>query len=269
MKKYLMLSIAAFVSLTHTTFAQQLISKTKEQKQVPWPFPDKLVKPASALILPAHVPDIKKPFVTSLSYIQGVVNEARAKCPAQKSASLMLNAERLNNFTANLKWETKNAFKASGFDIEKSLADTFHFVAINFAAASAGKGSGNKKDYQLPDRNDYSGISFYRIKQLNIGTGYLYSNIVAVKGYEVASLNIYPIPASDRVWIDLAAKQNGNTIIMLYDASGKIVQRQSLDCTKDLFIKKSLDVSKLVAGIYQVQILMPDKNILNGKFIKQ
>src|SRR5690349_3448601 len=103
MKKYLMLYIAAFACFTHAAFAQQLISKTKEQKQVPWPFPDKLVKPASALILPAHVPDIKKPFVTSLSYIQGVVNEARAKCPAQKSASLMLNAERLNNFTANLK----------------------------------------------------------------------------------------------------------------------------------------------------------------------
>ncbi|HYJ64522.1 MAG TPA: T9SS type A sorting domain-containing protein [Parafilimonas sp.] len=77
------------------------------------------------------------------------------------------------------------------------------------------------------------------------------------------------MPASDRIWIDLTAKQNGNTIIMLYDASGKIVQRQSLDCTKDLLIKKSLDVSKLVAGIYQIQILMPDKNILTGKFVKQ
>ncbi len=264
-----MLYIAAFICLTHTALAQQLISKAKEQKQVPWPFPDKLVKPASALIKPAHIPDIKKPFVTSLSYIQGVVNEARAQCPAQKSASLTLDAERLNNFTANLKWETKNAFKASGFNIEKSLADSFHFIAVNFAVASAGKGSGNKKDYQLPDRNDYSGISFYRIKQLNADTGYLYSNIVAVKGYDVLSLNIYPIPASNRIWIDFTAKQNGNIIIMLYDASGKIVQRQTFNSTKDLLVKKDLDVSKLVAGVYQVQMLMPDKNVLTGKFIKQ
>jgi hypothetical protein len=234
---------------------------------VQWPFPDKLVKPASARIIPVHLPDIKKPFVVSLSYTQDVVNKARAQCPSLKNTTLILNAERINNSIASLKWETKNAFKASGFNIERSFADTFHFTTINFAAASTGRG--NKKNYQLLDHNDYSGISFYRLKQLNADTGYVYSNIVSVKGYDVLLLSIFPSPASDKIWIKFTAKQNGSATIILYDASGKIVQQQKLNCTINTSAQNIIDVKKLLAGVYQVNIIMPDKTLLSGKFIKE
>ena len=266
MKKYLMLYILALVCLVQTAMAQAPISNTREEKQVQWPFPDKLVKPA-ALKIQAQIPDIKKPFVASLSYTQEVVNKARALCASQKSTTLILDAERINNFTANLKWETKNAFKASGFNIERSLADTFHFVMINFAAASTG--SGIKKNYQLPDHNDYSGLSFYRIKQHNGDTGFAYSNIVSVKGYDVLLLSIFPSPASDRIWIKFTAKQNGSAAIILYDASGKIVQQQKLNCTANASAQEIINIKKLLAGVYQVELITPDKTLLTGKFIKQ
>ena len=56
---------------------------------------------------------------------------------------------------------------------------------------------------------------------------------------------------------------------MLYDAAGKILLQQSVNCTKNLLLSKSIDVSKLAAGLYQVSVLMPDNTILTGKFIRK
>ncbi|MEO8712089.1 MAG: T9SS type A sorting domain-containing protein [Parafilimonas sp.] len=271
MKKYILVCISAFVCFAHTALAQMQISRSAERQQLKMPFPDKLVKPSSAFIMPAHINAIKKPFVVSsdsaVKKVQEFVNKVQAQCPSKKFIStLVLNAKRANNLTADLQWETKNALKASGFNIERSLADSLHFATVNFAWAV--QGSGLKKNYHLPDNNDYKGISFYRVKLLSIDTTSLYSNIVAVKGYDLP-LKIYPSPATDRIWIQLTAKLNGNAAIMLYDASGKIVQQQVLNCTKDELAAKTIIVSNLASGAYQVKIIMPDKTFLTGKFIKQ
>lgn len=273
MKKYLFLYIPVFVCFAQKAFAQLHINKPSVQKEIPMPFPDKLVTAASTKIIPAHIPDIKKPFVVSsdkaVNYVRDFINKAQAQCPALKSPAptLILNAERTNDFTSNLHWETKYAFKASGFNIERSLEDTLHFKTVNFAWATAG--SGSKKNYHLPDHNDYSGVSFYRIKQLDHDTTYRYSNIALVKGYDAVAFRIYPNPATITIWIEIPAKLNGNTTMILYDASGKIMQQQILNCTKGLVTLKNIDVSKFASGIYQLKILMPDKTFLAGKFIKE
>ena len=271
MKKFILVCISVFVCFAHTVFAQIQISKSAKAQQLQMPFPNKLVKPASAFIIPVHINEIKKPFVVSsdsaIKNVQAFINKVQAQCPSKNiNSTLVLNAERTNNLTADLQWETKNALRVSGFNIERSLADTLHFTTVNFAWAA--QGSGTKKNYHLPDGNNYSGVSFYRIKLLSNDTSYLYSNIAAVKGYELP-LKIYPSPAADRIWIELTAKLNGNAAIMLYDAFGKIVQQQVLNCTKNELAAKTIIVGNLASGVYQVKIIMPDKTFLAGKFIKQ
>jgi len=273
MKKYLFLYIAVLISSSLKVAAQIRIDKPSSQKEMQMPFPDKLVTPASAKLIPAHIPDIKKPFVVSsdiaVNYVRDFINKVQAQCPSRKSPAptLTLNAERANDFTANLQWETKYAFKASGFNIERSLDDTFHFAQVNFAWAIAGNGS--KKNYHLPDHNDYSGISFYRIKQRDNDTTYRYSNIALVKGYDAVPFRIYPNPAANRIWIEINTKLNGNAVVMLYDASGKIMQQQILNCTKGILSLKSIEISNFATGVYQVKIIMPDKTFLAGKFVKK
>jgi hypothetical protein len=269
MKKYLLLYIPLLVCIAQTAFAQFQISKPIARKEMQMPFHDKLVIPASDKIIPAHIPDIKKPFVVSLENAREFVNNARAACPSLKSPAptLVLNAERTNDFTANLQWETKYAFKASGFNIERSLADSFHFVTVNVAEAKGG--TALKKNYQLPDHNNYRVVSFYRIKQINNDTGFLYSNIASVAGYDAVPFRIYPNPASANIWFEMTAKLNGNADMMLYDASGKLIRQEPINCTKDVITAKSLNVSQLVAGVYQVKIRLPDNTFLAGNFIKQ
>ena len=273
MKKYLLFCVPALVCFTQTAFAQLQLVKPTGRKELPMPFPDKLVIPASTSIIPAHITDIKKPFVISpddaVNSVRDFINKAQAQCRTRKSPvpTLLLNAERANDLTATLKWETKYAFKASGFNIERSLADTFHFLTVNFAAVATGTVS--KKNYQLPDYNNYAVVSFYRIKQLNNDTGYLYSNIASVAGYEAVPFRIYPNPTSANIRFEITARLNGNAEIMLYDAAGKLMRQEPVNCTKDAITAKSLNVSKLVAGAYQVKIRMPDNTFLTGNFIKQ
>ncbi|CAN5480710.1 hypothetical protein BH10BAC2_BH10BAC2_23050 [soil metagenome] len=267
MKKYLLLYIIAIVCFTQAAFAQLQLNSPIQKKEVSMPFPLKTVIPASSKIVPVHIMEIKKPFVVAINPPE-LMAKARAKCTALKSLEpiLTLKAERTNNLTASLQWETKYALKASGFNIERSLQDTFHFTTVDFAKVAAG--SGIKKNYRLPSYNSYDDISFYRIKMFNYDTGYLYSNIASIKGYDARAFSIYPNPASDKVLVEITAKLNGNATIMLYDAAGKIVHQQLLNCIKGVRTQRSININTFAAGIYQVKILMPDKTWLAGTFVK-
>ena len=189
MKKYIFFCIPAFVILSQNTKAQLQVPELPAQKKTEMLFVFPAIKSAESVIQPAekkikfvHI-DLLEPSILTIKTAE-FINKAKANCSALKELkpTLTLKAERANNLTANLQWETKYAFYATGFDIEKSLGDSLHFSTINFAAVS--KGSSFKKNYHLPDHNDYSGLSFYRIKQRNGDTGFVYSNIVSLKGYD-------------------------------------------------------------------------------------
>ena len=273
MKRYILLCTAALICVVQTALAQGQAGHRTEHNVLPMPFADKLVKPASDYIVPAHIPEIKKPFVVSqqnnINSVRDFINKAAAKCQSQTSPSptIELNAERINNSKADLKWQTKYAVKAAGFNIERSLADTFHFMTVNFAAINPA--GGIKKNYETADLNIYTGVSFYRIKQLNRDTTYTYSNVVAVDGYNVPLFKIYPNPVFKNVTVEFRAPQSGNVTIDVHDLSGKLMQHYSLDCIKNIVIRKDLDLTAIVPGSYQVKVIMPDKTFLAGKFIKQ
>lgn len=267
MKKYLFLYVLLVACFAETSLAQLQLNKPVAKKEPLLKIPMVHITPVESLFIPVHI-DTIKPFSVSLKPIVFDKNE-NAACAHFKNlkATLVLSAHRANNIMANLQWETKYAFYATGFTIESSLGDSLHFVTVNSVAVS--NATNFKVNYHLPDHNDYSGISFYRIKQHNGDTGFVYSNIVSVKGYDVIPFKIYPVPASDKVWIDVLPKQSGKLTIMVYDPAGKIVKQQSVLGTREMHITQSIDISKLAAGVYQLNICMPDNSFLAGKFIKE
>lgn len=272
MKKYLFFCIPALVILPQNAEAQLQIPKLPAQKRPEMLFAFPAIQSAEKKVMSVYIDsvhiDLLKPTLVSLD-MTNLTNKTKEKCAFAKTLkpTLTLEAERTHNSTIHLQWETKYAFKASGFNIEISPADTFHFVTVNFARASS-KTNFIKK-YHLPDYNDYSGISFYRIKQLNSDTTHTYSNIVSVKGYDAIPFKMYPNPVSDRLWIEITARHRGNAFITIYDATGKILHYSSTTCTEKRLVLQSINVSKLATGFYQVSILMPDKTFLTSKFVKE
>jgi hypothetical protein len=256
-----------FACCAATSFAQLKINNPLAQQKPLLQIPMVHITPVSSRFVPVHI-DMLKPFVAALNpIVYGKHESAACEYFKKLKATLVLHAERANAISANLQWQTKYAFYATGFNIERSLGDSLHFSTVHFAAAS--EGSSFKKNYHLPDYNDYSGLSFYRIKQRNGDTAFMYSNIVAIHGVEAVPFKIYPVPATEKIWINITPKQSGNLSIMVCDLAGKIIQQQYTTCTGNRSTENSIDISKLAAGLYQVRILMPDKTLLAAKFIKE
>ena len=267
MKKYFVLCVVVLACCAGNSDAQLTMNNPLAQKKPLLQIPAVHITPVSSRFVPVHI-DTVKPFFVSLSPIVFRKQENAACLQLKKrKATLVLNVERANDALANLLWQTKYAFYATGFNIERSLGDSLHFSTISTAAAS--EETSFKINYRLPDYNDYSGFSFYRIKQLNGDTGFVYSNIVAIKGVETLPFKVYPNPASNRLWIDIASKQSGKFAIVVYDPAGKIMRQQFAFCEEYMHIEKSIDISNLAAGSYQVKVLQPDKTFVTGKFIKK
>lgn len=267
MKKYLLSLITAFACLAPAAFLHSQVYSPFAQKAVQPPSIIKQAPPVSVSFKPVYTAD-KNPAITLMSNTQDAITRSRINClPRSAPQTIVLNAERENNFLATLKWETKYAFTASGFNIERSLQDTLHFLPVNFVAASTAKAV--KKNYHLPDQNSYTGISYYRIKQHNGDTAFIYSNIVSIKGAQNIPLNIYPTPATNKVLINVSPPQSGCLTIMVFNAAGKPVQQVLTMGTKNVTVQQSLNISNLASGLYQVRISMPDKTFITGKFIKQ
>lgn len=267
MKKYLFLYVFLFACLAEKSIAQLQIIKPPAKKQPLLQIPMVHITTVESRFVPVHIDTVKSFSVSLTPIVFGKHDNAACEHFKSFKASLVLNAERANDETANLQWQTKYAFYATSFGIERSLGDSLHFTTINSAEVS--KATNFKINYHLPDNNNYSGLSFYRIKQQNGDTGFVYSNIVSVNGFNVTPFKIYPVPASDKVWVDVSPKQSGKLIMMVYDAEGKVVKQQSIYCTENMLNTQSIDISKFSAGVYQLKIFMPDKSFLNGKFIKR
>jgi len=78
-------------------------------------------------------------------------------------------------------------------------------------------------------------------------------------------LNIYPVPASDFLNIQLTKAETGHVDIEILDISGRILLIERFNnISKDYIIK--IDISTLSKGIYYVSIKM-GKNIINKKFV--
>ena len=259
--------VVALACCAQISFAQMKVTNLPGQKSPVIQIPMVHIIPVSGRFVPVHV-DTVKPFVVSLGPIVFKKQESASCLQLKKrKATLVLNAERANDAMANLRWQTKYAFYATGFNIERSLGNSLHFSTIATAAVS--EETSFKINYSLPDYNDYSGLSFYRIKQLNRDTGFVYSNIVSIKGIESLPFKIYPNPASNTLRIDIMPNQSGNFEIVIYDAAGKMIQQQTGVCTQYMHATTSMDISDLAAGSYQVKVLQPDKAFLAGKFVKK
>ncbi len=267
MKIYLLIGFLVCGFIPRATLAQTQVSDLAAHKKVQAPAMIKPPQMVSQNIQPVYVAG-EKPLAPLLHSLQQKMNKTMAQCPGRKAPvpTLTLSGERKNNAAASLTWETKNAYRAAGFTVQRSLADSEHFADATLAPVAAGNAA--KKNYRLADRNDFAGVSYYRIKMMNKDTTVLYSNIARVNGYARVTLNVFPNPAKERLVVAFSAAQPGQATVMVYAVSGKMVQQQKVACSKDAISQTILLVDQLAPGTYQVKVFMPGETVVSGQFIK-
>ena len=120
-----------------------------------------------------------------------------------------------------LQWETSTETNNQGFEVLRS-SDNQNFATVAFV-----KGHGTttqKQNYSYIDNTDLTGSIFYRLKQLDFGGNYKYSNTVEVTRAISYELNQnYPNPFNPTTTITYSIPQNSFVTLKIYDILGSEV----------------------------------------------
>ncbi|MEZ4884929.1 MAG: PKD domain-containing protein [Chitinophagales bacterium] len=194
------------------------------------------------------------------------VNFTSEQFACEKNPIELLNFEGEATVNGNsLQWVTLTESNNDRFVVERS-DDGKNFVIIGEV-----KGVGNSQfaiTYKYLDRTVGCGVHYYRFVQYdNNGLSSVSPTIAVTRGEASgnASVVVSPVPSQD--FIEVTFYSSANTAnLTLFDTKGQVVLQQSLEsenCNK----KVQLDINKLVAGVYLLQINSGDK-VLAQRLVK-
>lgn len=148
-----------------------------------------------------------------------------------------------------LSWQTESETNNDYFTVEKSED------GVNWKLVKDVEGAGNSNsilNYETIDKNPYSGISYYRLKQTDFNGEFEYTEIRSVnfKGTNDEEYTIYPNPSKDIITISGLISEKEN--FKYYNSMGqevtsfiKTLQRNNSSL--------QLDISELTKGVYYIR----------------
>jgi hypothetical protein len=160
-----------------------------------------------------------------------------------------------NNYN-QLQWRVPPGDSYTSFIIEKSV-DGYNFNPIATVGA------------QILDYSDvslsFSGAVYYRIKGTTVTGKYYYSSIVKLSKENIATISIYPNPATDYLRIMLPPSlQSGEATLTIIAQNGQVVKQQR---KTNLSSNEGIDITTLSSGSYILQVKSGGA-LLTSRFIK-
>ncbi|MBL0269047.1 MAG: T9SS type A sorting domain-containing protein [Chitinophagaceae bacterium] len=163
---------------------------------------------------------------------------------------LSFDARRLTKMNVVVNWETVTEINNKGFEVERRLDGEAGFTRIGFTPTKAIAGNSSSRiDYSYADANGFAGVSYYRLKQVDIDNRFTYTHIKAVKGMgeTQVSVMLYPNPNYGQFTIRLDGVNRAYDAVIT-DMGGKTVRQLRLTNTS------SVNITGLSAGTYIIRI---------------
>jgi hypothetical protein len=193
-----------------------------------------------------------------------------AEGPDQSPLPVRLTAfnARRNKSTVQLTWETVTESMNKGFNIERRTGNS-GWETLGFVNSKADGGNSTALlTYSYSDVNTYSGVSQYRLRQVDMDGKASYSDIRSVRGEQQAARTIlYPNPSSNGI-VNVVFEGEGSTHrdIILIDISGRVLNQWKG------YTNNSLQLESLRSGMYTLRIVdkgngtqLNEKVIVNRK----
>lgn len=171
-----------------------------------------------------------------------------------------------------LSWTTSTEVNNAGFELQRS-SDGVNLTSLGFIKSKGDNGNSNQLlNYSFNDERPLSSTGFYRLKQIDKDGKFNYSSIVVIKSDRKGDLlvgNIYPNPVTSILNLTIESVKNTKVEIVVTNTLGmKVYQQPAIIVTGNNL--QTLNMSKLAAGIYHVQIISSNGEVLHaGKVIKQ
>lgn len=139
-------------------------------------------------------------------------------------------AKRINNTTVQLDWKTLQEINNKGFHIERKKENESSFTPVGFVASNAlGGNSSFALNYTKTDANNFTGNTYYRLKQEDIDGRSTYSVVRIVKGdvNKQLAMQVWPVPSTGPVNV-LVSGLTKPDVLLVFDISGKLVKQQTV-----------------------------------------
>ncbi|MGE5106918.1 MAG: T9SS type A sorting domain-containing protein [Sphingobacteriales bacterium] len=160
---------------------------------------------------------------------------------------LYLDVYKQNN-RAVLKWETASESNNMGFEIQRKTNNKFENIGF-VPSNTVGGNSSQNLSYIFSDEDILNtGITYYRLKQINYTGKEVYSEIKAIiNNTKSLQVLVYPNPGNGKINIVLP-DGNGTTDISMIDFSGKLIR------TWTGYKIPNIQLTNLKRGIYTLLI---------------
>lgn len=159
-------------------------------------------------------------------------------------------AKRLNNTTVQLDWKTMQEINNRGFHIERKFENENAFTEVAFIPSAAlGGNSSFALQYRHPDNNNFTGKTFYRIKQEDIDgrNNYSYIRIIAGAGDKQTIMQVWPVPSSGPLNVLVSGLTKAD-VLMVFDMNGKLVKQLTVQNNTQV------KIANLTAGTYFLRL---------------
>jgi hypothetical protein len=223
-------------------------------------------------ILTTEVPALIAHNISTASYIDNatlafpnmdVLNivENMAPLPVRFSS---FEAERVGD-RAELTWKTTDEQNVKGYYIERS-ADGTNYTRLGYVTASAPAASNS---YLYVDEQPLTGKNYYRIREEDLDgrAVYSYTRLLLFNKAGTFAAFIYPVPALDKLKINIQAQVNEKATLRISDMQGRTITLQNIQLKRDGNLE-TIEVNHLRAGMYMIELTGPSVK-WSDKFIKK
>jgi len=161
-----------------------------------------------------------------------------------------------------LLWETASEKDLSHFIVEKTTPNDNQWSPVDRVKA---KGSNAMTNYYCYDPSPAKGVNYYRLQSIDNDGTIANSKTITVDLTQQGDFKIWPVPVLNTlsISIDVDIAVNRDQIVSIRNLNGQ-------EMIKSAFRENmtSIDVSKLAAGVYIVEVSAAGK-VMTKKFVKQ
>lgn len=162
------------------------------------------------------------------------------------------------NSTVALKWITTSELNSKGFEVEKSN-DGKNWQVFDFMESKKAN-SAVLQQYTTTDIAPYTGINYYRLKQVDLGGSFAYSNIRSVM-FAATDIQLSPNPVTDVLFVK--GLPSGTSEIHVVTTLGVILKVQKAE-TSSAFI----NMKELAQGTYFIVVKLENGELKKYKVLK-
>lgn len=164
--------------------------------------------------------------------------------PSPLPVTLVSFSAKVKNNQVALTWETAAELNNKQFEVQRSR-DGRSFETV---LTREGKGTTSSRTiYNEVDKKPLNGVSYYRLKQVDLDGSSSFSSLVAVSFLNSGDVTMYPNPVEDQLTIELGGSSEGVTAIIT-DMTGRVISTQRLGTDS------KLNMSTLQTGTYLVTV---------------